>query len=215
MIIGVVSQKGGVGKSTLARLVAREYAQAGWRVKIADLDIQQGTAFSWQARRLQHGLEPVVAVERFGTVAQAMQTAGAHDLMVLDGPPHASMGTRQIAEASDLVLLPTGLALDDLEPSVLLAHELRKTGVDAGRIAFVLSRVGDSEAELDEARAYIAQGGYRCLMTTLPEKTAYRRASDEGRALTETRFASLKARADALVQEVVDLLETNGKREAA
>lgn len=215
MIIGIVSQKGGVGKSTLARLIAREYAQAGWRVKIADLDIQQGTAFSWQARRLQNELEPPVAVERFGTVAQAMQAAGAYDLTVLDGPPHASMGTRQIAESSDLVLLPTGLALDDLEPSVLLAHELRKTGVGAGRIAFVLSRVGDSEAELDEARAYIAQGGYRCLMTTLPEKTAYRRASDEGRALTETRFASLKARADALVQEVVDLLEANGKREAA
>jgi Mrp family chromosome partitioning ATPase len=51
LIIGVVSQKGGVGKSTLARLIAREYAQAGWRVKIADLDIQQCTAFSWQARR--------------------------------------------------------------------------------------------------------------------------------------------------------------------
>lgn len=215
LIIGVVSQKGGVGKSTLARLIAREYAQAGWHVKIADLDIQQGTAFSWQARRLQNALEPTVAVERFGTVAQAMQAAGAYDLMVLDGAPHASMGTRQIAKASDLVLLPTGLALDDLEPSVLLAHELRKAGIAASRVAFVLSRVGDSDAELDEARAYIDQGGYHCLKTTLPEKTAYRRASDEGRALTETRFASLKARADALVQEVVDLVETNNNREAA
>jgi chromosome partitioning protein len=37
-IIGFISQKGGVGKSTLARLVAREYASGGWNVKIADLD---------------------------------------------------------------------------------------------------------------------------------------------------------------------------------
>src|SRR4051794_37335074 len=36
--IGVISQKGGVGKSTVARLIAREFAQAGWNVKIADLD---------------------------------------------------------------------------------------------------------------------------------------------------------------------------------
>src|SRR5713226_8622033 len=36
IFLGMVSQKGGVGKSTLARLVAREYA-AGWNVKIADL----------------------------------------------------------------------------------------------------------------------------------------------------------------------------------
>ena len=28
--IGMISQKGGVGKSTLSRLVAREYANAGW-----------------------------------------------------------------------------------------------------------------------------------------------------------------------------------------
>ena len=37
IFLGIVSQKGGVGKSTLARLVAREYAEAGWDVKIADL----------------------------------------------------------------------------------------------------------------------------------------------------------------------------------
>src|SRR5215467_13387540 len=38
IIIGVVSQKGGVGKSTIARLVAREFAAQGWQVKIGDLD---------------------------------------------------------------------------------------------------------------------------------------------------------------------------------
>src|SRR5215203_4751375 len=69
-IIGVVSQKGGVGKSTLARLTAREFATSGWNVKIADLDVSQGTSFNWQARRLQNTVEPAVAVERFGTVEQ-------------------------------------------------------------------------------------------------------------------------------------------------
>ena len=49
--IAIASQKGGVGKSSCARLVAREFAQAGWSVKIADLDIQQGTSFQWYRRR--------------------------------------------------------------------------------------------------------------------------------------------------------------------
>jgi cellulose biosynthesis protein BcsQ len=35
-----------VGKSTLARLIAREYAAAGWDVEIADLDISQATSLS-------------------------------------------------------------------------------------------------------------------------------------------------------------------------
>ena len=52
IFLAVISQKGGVSKSTLARLVAREYSNAGWSVKIADLDVSQGTSFSWQGRRL-------------------------------------------------------------------------------------------------------------------------------------------------------------------
>lgn len=206
VLIGVVSQKGGVGKSTLARLVAREYAQAGWTVKIADLDVSQGTSFNWQARRLQNRIEPVVAVERFGSVEQALKFQDHYDLLVLDGAPHATAATLKIAEAVNLVVLPTGLSLDDLEPSVLLAHELVKKGVPRKKIAFALCRVGESESEIAEAREYLGQAGYAVLSGTLPEKVAYRRASDEGRALTETRFASLNERSDQMAQGVVDLV---------
>lgn len=215
VILGMVSQKGGVGKSTLARLVAREYALAGWTVKIADLDVSQGTSFNWQSRRLQAGIEPVIAVERFGTVQQALRIGEHYDLVILDGPPHSTAGTLKIAEASLLTVLPTGLSLDDLEPSVLLAHELRKQGVNSGKVAFALSRVGDSESEIQEAREYITGAGYRVLSGSLPEKTAYRRASDEGRSLTETRFSSLNKRSDELAQGIVDLVTTMQKGKAA
>jgi pantothenate kinase-related protein Tda10 len=46
-IIAIVSQKGGVGKSTMARALAREAANNGLKVKIADLDTQQGTSVDW------------------------------------------------------------------------------------------------------------------------------------------------------------------------
>ena len=75
-LIGLVSQKGGVGKSTLARLVAREYAAAGWQVKIADLDISQGTSTDWKQRRERAGVKPDIAVEPFGTVAHGAPAKG-------------------------------------------------------------------------------------------------------------------------------------------
>ncbi|WP_310707558.1 nucleotide-binding protein, partial [Burkholderia multivorans] len=50
-IVAFVSQKGGVGKSTLARALAREAAAGGLRVKVADLDTQQGTAVDWHRLR--------------------------------------------------------------------------------------------------------------------------------------------------------------------
>ena len=51
MIISLISQKGGVGKSAVARLLAVEFTKAGWSVKIADLDPAQGTSTKWKARR--------------------------------------------------------------------------------------------------------------------------------------------------------------------
>lgn len=214
MFIGMVSQKGGVGKSTLARLVAREYAKAGWDVKIADLDVSQGTSFNWQARRLQHSLEPAISVERFGTVEQALKVGDHYDLVILDGPPHSTAGTLKIAQASSFVVLPTGLSLDDLEPSVMLAHELVKKEIARPKVVFALCRVGESESEIAEARQYVEQAGYRVLKGEIPEKTAYRRASDEGRTLTETRFQSLNEKSDALAQSIVDYLSTLHKKGA-
>ena len=206
IFIAILSQKGGVSKSAIARLVAREYANAGWSVKIADLDIAQSTSFAWQGRRLQAGIEPVIPVERFGTVEQAVSSARGLDLMILDAPPNSTAATLRIARAADIVILPTGLSLDDLQPTVLLAHELVKKGVPKAKIAFALCRVGDSHLEITEAQMYLADAGYRVLTGSIPEKIAYRRASDEGRALTETRFPTLNDRADRLAQSIIDLV---------
>lgn len=206
VIVGIVSQKGGVGKSTVARLLAREYANAGWQAKIADLDIAQGTSFSWQARRLRNEITPAVPVERFGGVEQALRVAEHYDLVILDGPPHSSAGTLRIAQASDLVVLPTGLALDDLEPSVLLAQELVQKGIPAGKLAFAFCRVGDSDTELSEARQYVTEARFRTVREPMPERVAYRRASDQGRSATETPFASLNEKADAMAQGIINLI---------
>ena len=51
-VIAFVSQKGGVGKSTLSRALAREAAASGLAVKIADLDTQQSTSVDWHRQRL-------------------------------------------------------------------------------------------------------------------------------------------------------------------
>jgi len=202
-VVALVSQKGGVGKSTLSRALAREAAAGGLRVKVADLDTQQGTSVDWHRVRLSVGLEPVVSVEAFATAAQALAAADGFDLLVIDGPARTSQATLEIARAASIVVQPTGASLDDLRPAVREFHALVKAGVPAQRLAFALNRIG-TEGEEAAARAYLEEAGYAVLSGCLFEKPAYRQAQNEGRAVTETRYAGLNAKADALLQSLID-----------
>jgi chromosome partitioning protein len=213
--IAIASQKGGVGKSSCARLIAREFAEAGWKVKIADMDIQQGTSFHWCKERAANQVVPEIRTETFASIKQALKDADNFDLFIMDGAPAASAATKEMAKAADVVLLPTGLSNDDLRPQILLAHELIKAGVDDKTLFFVLWRVGDSDAEIQDAREYIAKAGYRVLDGEVPDRTLYRRASDRGKAFTETTSPSLNKRADTVVQSVVNAIEKIAKRRAA
>ena len=203
IIIGTVSQKGGVGKSTIARLVAREFAAQGWDVRIADLDISQATSFRWRSRRLENEIEPDIPVEQFGRVDQALKKADQLDLLIFDGAPHATQTTQAIAKVCDLIIIPTGLAVDDLEPTVILAHDLARH-MPRSQIAFALCRVGDSEPEIAEVRRYLRETNYIVLDGALPDMTGYRRAFDEGLVASETRYPGLNKRAEQLAQSIVD-----------
>jgi len=202
-VIAFVSQKGGVGKSTLARALAREAAAGGLHVKVADLDTQQGTSVDWHRLRLSQGIEPVVSVEAFATAAQALAAAEAFDLLVIDGPARTSSATLDIARAADLVVQPSGASRDDLLPAVREFHALVKAGIPIERLTFALNRIG-TPAEEVAARDFIQQAGYAVLDGHLPDRPAYRLAQNAGKAVTETSWSALNERADALIQAMID-----------
>ncbi|SNT42848.1 chromosome partitioning protein [Granulicella rosea] len=204
-IVGFISQKGGVGKSTLARGLSREAAHGGLNVKLADLDTQQGTSVDWYRRRLDHGADPIFSVESFKSAAQAIKIADEFDLLLLDGPARASSATLEIARAATLVVQPSGASVDDLRPAILTFHELVKAGIPKRKLVFALCRIG-TEAEEAEARSYIDQAGYVVLEGSLPERPSYRQASNLGLAVTETRYPQLNQRADKLMQSMADRL---------
>jgi chromosome partitioning protein len=138
-IIAFVSQKGGVGKSTLSRGLAREAAHNGLTVKIADLDTQQKTSVDWHCTRLSARIRPEVAAEAFGTAQQALKVANQYDLLIIDGPARFNAGTLEIAKIAHLVVQPTGASLDDLKPAVREFHGLEGGGTEGQTRVFYLS----------------------------------------------------------------------------
>ena len=207
-VIAFVSQKGGVGKSTLSRALAREAAASGLSVKIADLDTQQGTSVDWHRQRMDGGHEPVVSAEAFKTASQALAIAQNFDLLVIDAPARTSQGTLDISKVASLIVQPTGASVDDLRPAVREFHALVKEGIPKERMVFALNRIGTA-AEEAETRAYLAEAGYAVLEGCLYERPAYRKAQNIGHAVTETRYAGLNEKADALIQALIDRVTNN------
>jgi chromosome partitioning protein len=208
-IIGFVSQKGGVGKSTLARATAVALSRDGFRVRLCDLDTQQGTSIEWYRQRLNSGGKPLSSVEFYGTVKQALQNGldvnPAFDFLVVDAPGRSSAATIELAQQAHLVVQPATGTLDDLRPGVLLFHELLKNRVPPARMLFALTRTS-SDHEEALAKDYIKAGGYAVLNATLPDSPGYKHAQNEGLSVIETRWDSLNQKAQALIDEVFNTL---------
>lgn len=201
-VIAFVSQKGGVGKSTLARALAAVCAHAGLEVMLADLDPRQQTLVHWQQTRAAQKVSPRLSVEAFDDAAEASDRAADCDLLILDTPGGVKEETLVVARMAHLIVQPTGPTLDDLHPTVLLFHELMAAGISKARLVAALCRVLDDE-EASAARAYLSEAGYEVLRGFIPESRAYRDAHNRGRSLTETTEQGFNERADALIEALL------------
>lgn len=186
LVLSCLSQKGGVGKSTIARLLATAYAAHGQRTAIFDFNGAQETSRLWGEIRDRHGIEPRVHVE-LATQANRMRGDGRFDMIVADGRPDGAEVTLSIARASDLVVIPTGFTVDDLVPQRRFALELENQGVPRKRILFVINRVLDHRELTEDAMTFL--GDFDVVSTALPYRTAYVRCHIAGYSVGEVKAA--------------------------
>lgn len=205
MIISLLNQKGGVGKSALARALAVEFARNQWQVHVADLDRTQQTFFKWAQRRAEGAITPAIEVALYSEPKAALKAASNADVLVVDGKAFADAHALEIALNSDLIVIPVGVSLDDLEPSLKLAVELVNKGVDKSRIVFVVCRVPDNgEKEATHTRTSIQSWGFSVVQGWIPFKPSYSQAMDKGLAFTETPFKSLSEKADRIIEQLFE-----------
>ena len=134
-IIAFISQKGGVGKSTLAQALAIEAKKQKIKVLLADCDIQQATSHEWSK------IKGKIDCQVFSQVKDIWPYAKQYQLIIIDGPARTSRNTLEIAKQADLLIQPTGASRADLVPAVKEFNALKKAGIPNKKLLFVLTRL--------------------------------------------------------------------------
>jgi chromosome partitioning protein len=201
------SQKGGVGKSTLARSTAVALAYAGRKVLLADFDVDQRTCMRWQAQRVARALEPRIEVEAFskekklGRVEYDYQdividTRGQHDELSLD-----------LATSADVIFLPSSFSMDDVSPTLRVVESLRSAGVPSARIAIVFCRTGGSKKQGQLARSILEMNRIAVLDAVLPQKDGFISLYATGRTGREAPQQKLRSVALAVDEALLAFIE--------
>ena len=187
-ILGLLSRKGGVGKTTLALHLSVVAQEAGLRVLLIDLDPQGSAAAWWQAREADTPeLDTAEPGQLEGLLGKA-RDAGV-DLVIIDTRPSAEADAVKVAALSNYVLVPTRPAILDLR-AILGTLDIVKGGRHRASIvlnACPAARGGVGEASsANDARKALKAFGVPVAPVAIVQRASLAHALVGGRAVSET-----------------------------
>jgi chromosome partitioning protein len=205
-VIAIVSQKGGVGKSTLAVHLATEAVAQGRRALLLDLD-PQGSAMEWANRRGDR--PPDVSGANPASIAKEIERAKAdgYDLVVVDTAPHADHAALQAARAADLVAIPCRPSTFDIaaiSATLDLCKLANKQSVVVLNAAPIRSRV------TIEAVEAITEKGGKVSSVIIRQRVSFQHCMIDGRTAAE--YEPGGAAADEITRLLADMKA--GKQES-
>jgi chromosome partitioning protein len=204
MIIGILNQKGGVGKTTLAVNLAAALQRQGGRVLLIDAD-PQGSALDWAAAREESPLFAVVGLPR-ATVHKEIAVIGeGYDHIVIDGPPRVTDLARSAIMASDLVLIPVQPSPYDIwaaDEVVKLIAEARVYKENIKSVFVVNRKIANTAIGRDVGEA-LAAYPVPVLKASVTQRVVFAEAVAQGKSIFEIDQEGLAAKE---VQAVLDEL---------
>src|ERR1700721_1753392 len=170
MVVGVIGQKGGGGKTTTSLGLAVAAAEQGKASVVIDID-QQANSAKWRDRRKTDNVAVIGTLQ--SRIKQTLETARTHgaDYVVIDSPGHNDSAAMETVRASNIVILPVEAQMFHFEPLPAMRD--------------LIPAAGDSRPA-GEGRS---TPGHGSILTSAPAYGSYKSAAErtrKGRRSTST-----------------------------
>jgi len=211
-VIAVASQKGGVGKTTVAMTFAAAFAHIGYKVLLVDIDPQ---ASAYDMSQLMGDACPYQVVHEVNPAELAtLRDIGGVELIFVDCPGHLEnapvLGT--VVKSADSVIIPYPHQIAAMQMTVNTVDFVNRAAAEAGREVpcWVLLNNIDAHwgyARIEDAWRTLDQEGIRSFRSYLRAYQAYPDAQALGIPLIEMRGGSMTRVRDNLARVIEDFDE--------
>jgi chromosome partitioning protein len=204
LVISILNQKGGVGKTTIATNLAHGLTIHKYKTLLVDAD-PQGSARDWhEANNAQ--LVPCVGLDRETLPIDLKAVWSGYDVIVIDGAPQIAKLSAAAIRASDVVLIPVQPSPYDVWATADLVEliKLRKE-VTSGqpKAAFIISRMIKCSILSRDICTPLCDYELPVLESKTSQHVAYAQTASQGESVyAESTKATLEF--DLLVKEVIE-----------
>jgi len=204
MIISILNQKGGTGKTTLAVNIAREYTKRTMKTLLVDSD-SQGSALRWHEESGGELIDltclPVTTLDK-----DVIKFKDRYERIIIDGIPRVSPLTVCAIKAADVVLIPVQPSPYDVwatEDLVRLIKERIEITEGKLKAAFVICRRIAGTILGREINHQLFDSGLPVFAHGTFQRQEYAKSVQEGRTVCEEMTEATKEIV-AIVNELED-----------
>ena len=206
MIISIVNQKGGTGKTTLAVNIAREYTLRKIDTLLVDSD-SQGSALRWHEKSNGNLIDltclPVTTMDK-----DVLKFRNRYQRIIIDGVPQMSQLTVCAIAAANLILIPVQPSPYDIwatkELVDLVKHRIEITD-GRTKAAFIISRKIKGTNLAKEIIQELEKYDLPIFKSSTTQRVAYPTVAQHGSTVVDVQEGTIEARIE--IQDIVNEIE--------
>ncbi|CAH7427355.1 Chromosome partitioning protein ParA [Vibrio chagasii] len=215
LVITVMSQKGGVGKSTLVSNLAVKLKSEGKKVLICDCDPQATTYYWSQERAESEDLSQITCVQLSGDIKKAVKEMKQnYDVVLIDTIGSASVkstiSSLMCADVALSPIRPKRRDLSTLEELDELIHENVESINSDLKTYFVISQCPTLPSQVPRilaAKKVIQEFEFQVLDSILYTRNSYDDTEESGRSVLESNDKKAAFEIDSLYTELMSKID--------